>query len=76
MQIDVSMGYTSIEVIPLKPDELLREIKKLSVEDLKSFHEKYMDFVEQKRETEAMLKLSEDGFSEWDNKEDDVYNDL
>jgi hypothetical protein len=50
--------------------ELRAAIMELSPQDLMILHEE----IEEKLQTVGMMQLSESGFQEWNDKEEDIYN--
>ena len=56
--------------------ELLDYLTAKEISTLKNLVELMTEKTLERRETKDFLKLSESAFSEWDNNEDDVYNDL
>ncbi|MFD1362765.1 hypothetical protein [Lentibacillus salinarum] len=70
------MGYTSVEVIPLKKSEILSEIKKMDTDELREFHKDYIEFLNQLglKGHEDALVVGEN-YHFWLNKEDEVYDE-
>lgn len=56
--------------------ELLDYLTAKEISTLKNLVELMTEKSLERRETKGFLKISESAFSEWDNNEDDVYNDL
>jgi len=56
--------------------ELLDFLTAKEISKLKDLVEVMTEKSLERRETKGFLKISESAFSEWDNEEDDVYNDL
>lgn len=53
-------------------NNILQEIEKLNSQELR----KLIEHIADKYDLLAMLKVAESSFSDWDNPEDEVYDDL
>jgi len=77
----IEFCYNGREVILMTDKEaLIKMIEKLDAKKitaLKNLIETlFLPEEKEKKEALGFLKLSETSFSDWDNEEDDVYNDL
>lgn len=61
-----------VMIVPSKVEQILKDVRMLSPAELKELVKKMTD----DRDLFGLLKLAEQPFSDWDNPEDEVYDQL